>query len=576
MSCFPTAIPGQQLCVVSSPAPSTPQAALSVPPQPSSFQLPSSLTPVSEEVYSESDLALEADSASVAEAETEAAPTEAVAHCPAAAELNRKRSAQSLEEPSPATQTFCINFNELPPGSMFSQGGISADKEDQVSETALMQPDVHGYQTGAVVSRTTLDNGRPPQKRARPSLSDAPVAVNRAVFIDPYLQPAGFAPRTSSGGLNIAPRANRRGKRRAVSKGPWAAALKQLLPVLKAETLATLLLSACERHHPTAEAVRQALASEPAGRRLAVRNVPYSLTAAELVDALESAFGAVLQAAVSNKGNAVVVFEHFESAFHAAFGHALPQSSDAAPIPEAFTSLSVRGRQLQFRYLPSGDPTWDILYGGPGIDVLVRPDPAIANSQPAGAANRPVTKTDGNSSSAAQVGPRRNRQQGHGSRRRRTTELLVRDLSPSTNETALASAFAHFGDIRRVYVPTDARGCPRGHGFVTFHKQEDALRAAQQTQRLIGDQLAFVSLAGADPHRTRRLTGRQPPTSDPRLVSQNRRRGRNRTSHARGKVAEFERQAGEGVGDGPMSDDSPGEQMPPSTHRFPPAGEGGD
>lgn len=512
-----------------------------------SFQLPSSLTPVSEEFYTESDLILEADSASVAEADTEAA-TEAIRFVttPASTELlSRKRSAQSLEEPYAAGESRSgtslvarsepcdSNFSSLP---MLPPARLSSEISNNSEQLSTQIEGPGTYNTST--TRGSQDSLRPPNKRARPSLSDPVSVVNRSVYIDPYQQQTEGAisqQRASSAGVNIAPRAHRRGKRRAVSKSPWTLALKQLLPVLKTESLISLLLTACERHHPTAEAVRSYVIQESASRRLLVRNVPYSMNANELKDALESAFGAVEKVAVSAKGFAVVVFESFGAAFHAAFGHPPPDAPNGSASlgpHEALTSLSVKGRQLQFRYLPTSDGVWDILLGGPGIEVVTT-SMDMRDVAPPGA-----TKNDGNSSSAAQVGPRRNRAQGTGSRRRRATELLIRDLSPSTTEVALASAFAHFGDIRRVYVPTDARGQPRGHGYVKFHKQEDALRAAQQTQRLIGDQLAFVSLAGAD--RSRRSQPSQPTNVVPAgmpVAGPQRRRGRNRTLQTRGKTS---------------------------------------
>eukprot|EP01053_Blabericola_migrator_P009191 Blabericola_migrator_1__9190@NODE_491_length_8068_cov_85_994751_g83_i1_p3_GENE_NODE_491_length_8068_cov_85_994751_g83_i1NODE_491_length_8068_cov_85_994751_g83_i1_p3_ORF_typecomplete_len653_score59_48RRM_1/PF00076_22/2_2e02RRM_1/PF00076_22/0_00029RRM_1/PF00076_22/1_4e13RRM_occluded/PF16842_5/0_045RRM_occluded/PF16842_5/3_8Nup35_RRM_2/PF14605_6/2e03Nup35_RRM_2/PF14605_6/0_00053RRM_5/PF13893_6/64RRM_5/PF13893_6/0_012DUF4523/PF15023_6/3_1e02DUF4523/PF15023_6/1_4DUF4523/PF15023_6/1_3e02RRM_2/PF04059_ len=549
--------------------------------------LPSSLTPVSEDFYSETDLHLDLnnDSASVAEADTEVAQDTHIAVGSTSSDhLRRKRSAQNIDKqdfeerlrPCGEIHEVSLFLEEAPsrmqPVNPFEPvdlpmvphafAHLSEPIGDGTQESLRSHTNASGYNHGGarLLAGDNVYRG-PPHKRPRASVTEASSA-NRSVFIDPYHCQQQTSPHiahpergpigefgaisrfhpgsTTNGGVNIAPRACRRAKKRAISKTPWTGVLRQLVSSLKPESLVSLVVGACEKHHPTAEYVRSYLPNELNTRRLAIRNVPYSMTAAELREALEGTYGPVDRVAVSPKGYAAVIFQHFESAFHAAFSHPLPadpfwgaSASQQGPPPEGpSTTLSVRGRQLQFKILPSNDPLWDILNSVQ--DHPVREDDGAG-------------RNDGNSSSVAQVGvPRRNRaSQGHGSRRRRTTELLIRELSPSTTEAALASAFAHFGDIRRVYVPTDGKGHPRGHGFVTFQKQEDALRAAQQTQRLIGDKLTFVSLAGADSIRAppRRSTQRQSnqaqaavvltPQQQQQQQQQMRRRGRHRAFHTR-------------------------------------------
>eukprot|EP01056_Protomagalhaensia_sp_Gyna25_P001817 Protomagalhaensia_sp_Gyna_25__1816@NODE_195_length_4515_cov_24_568141_g150_i0_p2_GENE_NODE_195_length_4515_cov_24_568141_g150_i0NODE_195_length_4515_cov_24_568141_g150_i0_p2_ORF_typecomplete_len459_score94_29RRM_1/PF00076_22/0_019RRM_1/PF00076_22/1_6e13Nup35_RRM_2/PF14605_6/2_9e02Nup35_RRM_2/PF14605_6/0_0015DUF1866/PF08952_11/14DUF1866/PF08952_11/0_87TMPTENI/PF02581_17/0_059TMPTENI/PF02581_17/4_1e03RRM_7/PF16367_5/0_051RRM_occluded/PF16842_5/27RRM_occluded/PF16842_5/4_1Cut8/PF08559_10/0_079DUF42 len=408
--------------------------------------LPSSLTPVSEEGFSESDVPLGQDSASVAEAETEVAPPlercgRSFAGCKEASSCSAYSAKEGfyveafcLQNCSSsgcdpvAGQTSIDQSSVLGIGSLSSSCGYPLAAIGGISmEAGEMVPSVGAGGSNVRVSSSIGDQQQPltyetggPQKRARPERA------------------------------NIAPRAARR--RRVVSR---PGVLRSVLGALRPEALISILMTVCERQPAAAEAVRGLLAEEPAARRLAVRNVPFGLSAGELRDALENSFGPVEALAVS-RGTAAVCFASVETTLAAAFGN----------------GLSIRGRVLQFRFLAPSDSVWDLLTGGAGVDIVGE------TAAPVVVARRP-------------------------SRRRR--ELLVRELAPSTTEAALAAAFAHFGDLRRVYVPTDSRGRSKGHGFVTFQRSQDALRAAQQTQRLIGDQLAYVTLAHADRPKHRRV-----------------------------------------------------------------------
>lgn len=78
----------------------------------------------------------------------------------------------------------------------------------------------------------------------------------------------------------------------------------------------------------------------------------------------------------------------------------------------------------------------------------------------------------------------------------RVTRLEVSNLSVSIDSAALRTAFAHYGEIRRISFSRDF-----DKALISFVHSEDALRAAQQTQRLIDGQLVFTSLLHAPRRR---------------------------------------------------------------------------
>lgn len=232
---------------------------------------------------------------------------------------------------------------------------------------------------------------------------------------------------------------SRRRKRRI--SPTWSAALRHAVPLLKPEKVVNLLIAACERSEGTLESVKAQLSQEPSCRRVLVRNIPYLLPAAELFTALETSLGEVERVFVSSKGSGIAIFGKFETACKAV-------CSDE-------TVVSIKGRTLQFKF------TNDVINEGDAWPL--------------------VTKTPAN---------------------KRRNELLVRDLAPSITESGLAAAFAHFGDIKRVYLPVDNQGQHKGHAYVTFADPDDALRAAQQSQRLINERMAFVTLAAGKQRRS--------------------------------------------------------------------------
>lgn len=65
-------------------------------------------------------------------------------------------------------------------------------------------------------------------------------------------------------------------------------------------------------------------------------------------------------------------------------------------------------------------------------------------------------------------------------------KLFVRGLAWETTSDSLLRAFSQFGDIEEGAVATDrSTGKSRGYGFVTYRTAEAALRALEQSAKLI-------------------------------------------------------------------------------------------
>lgn len=226
---------------------------------------------------------------------------------------------------------------------------------------------------------------------------------------------------------------SRRSARRSQKNGmPPVRVLKQLFSLCKPEAFSNVIASACHQHRPTAQGVHKVLSNEISCRRVILRSLPPTVTAAQLAVSLEKNFGAVDRISLSpRRGLAAVLFRNFPSA--------------VAAVLEGPVSLV--GRSVPTRFTNRADPAWEV----------------ISNASD-------VWESD---------------------RRKRPFQLMLRNLDATVDEEALVASFAHFGDIQRVSIK---RGS--GRGYVRFICAQDTLRAAQQSQRLIKDQLVFVSVVG--------------------------------------------------------------------------------
>lgn len=65
-----------------------------------------------------------------------------------------------------------------------------------------------------------------------------------------------------------------------------------------------------------------------------------------------------------------------------------------------------------------------------------------------------------------------------GSPRDRGTKLYVGNLNFGTTAEELQSAFAEYGEVKDVYLPSDYDGNPRGFAFVQM-EEENALKAIE-------------------------------------------------------------------------------------------------
>lgn len=74
-------------------------------------------------------------------------------------------------------------------------------------------------------------------------------------------------------------------------------------------------------------------------------------------------------------------------------------------------------------------------------------------------------------------------------------KIFVRNLGPCWNSQVLEQYFGRYGCIEECAVVFGSSGVSKGFGFVTFQKQDSAVRAAAEPQQTVLGRVVFVSMA---------------------------------------------------------------------------------